>query len=94
MYEEFIGVLSIYFLIFLIVSFCKYIVDLIFEDCPEIEMEDERKNYECGEEHSNDFISDDKICCPNITTADNQQQTFQIVFTQVRLDIFVIFNNL
>ena len=47
MYEEYIGVLSIYFLIFLIVSFCKYIVNLIFEDCPEIEMEDERKNCEC-----------------------------------------------
>ena len=81
--EEFIGVLSIYFLIFLMVLICKYIANLIFKNCLEIEMEDKRKNYECGEEHSNDFIWNDTIC-PNITKIDKQQQTFQIVFTQVR----------
>jgi hypothetical protein len=79
MYEEFFGDFAIYFLIFLIVIVCKYIINLILKDDPEIEMEDERKNYECGKEQRRNMqrqhsivvhygvISDDPIECPNIT---------------------------
>ena len=85
MYEEFITVCGVLAIYFLIISFVQCRVNLIFEDCPEIVMEDERENYECNEENSNNPIADDSACHPNITTIYKQQQSFQSVVTQVWL---------